>query len=147
MQQLDAYADIDASPERVWVVLTDFARYADWNPFIIRASGELREGERLAITLRVPGTRPVTFRPRLLAVRPNREIRWRGTTVLPGLFDGVHALTVEPLGEGRTRFRTHEDVTGVLLPLLGGVMRRTQLGFELLARAVKERAEAPVQRA
>ena len=142
MQQLDAFADIDAPPERVWGVLTDFAAFPQWNPFIVRASGELREGSRLRVTLQVPEMRPVTFSPKLLAVRPGREIRWRGVTGVPGLFDGTHALTVEPLPDGRTRFRTHEDVTGILLPVLGKVMRRTQRGFELLAQAVKTRAES-----
>ena len=142
MQQLDAFADIDAPPEKVWEVLTDLASFPAWNPFIVRADGELREGGRLQVTLQVPDMRPVTFRPRLLAVRPGHEIRWRGVTGVPGLFDGTHALTVEPLPEGRSRFRTHEDVTGILLPVLGKVMRRTQQGFERFAQAVKARAES-----
>jgi len=142
MQQIDAFADIDAPPEKVWAVLTDFASFPQWNPFIVRASGQLREGDRLRVTLKVPEMRPVTFSPRLLAVLPGREIRWRGVTGVRGLFDGTHALTVEPLADGRSRFRSHEDVTGILLPFLGRVMRRTQQGFEQLAQAVKARAES-----
>lgn len=145
MQQLDASIEIEATPERVWVVLTDFARYPEWNPFITEAAGDLREGARLKVTLKVPSTRPVTFRPRVLAVCPNQEITWRGVTGLRGLYDGVHTLSIEPLEEGRCRFRTHEDVTGVLSPFMEGITRRTQLGFEMLVRAVKQRAEAPVQ--
>lgn len=141
MQQLDAFADIDAPPEKVWAVLTDLASFPEWNPFIVRASGELRVGERLDVTLQVPGMKPVSFKPRLLDVEPGRLIRWKGVTFLPGLFDGRHALSVEPLPDGRSRFRSHEDVTGILLPFFGTVMRRTQRGFEALARAVKERAE------
>lgn len=145
MQQLDASIDIEATPERVWVVLTDFARYPEWNPFITEVTGDLREGARLTITMKVPSGRPVTFHPRVLAVRPNREITWRGVTGVRGLFDGVHSLSVEPLEEGRCRFRTHEEVSGVLSPLMEGVTRRTQLGFEMLVRALKQRAEAPIQ--
>lgn len=141
MQQLDAYVDIDAPPEKVWAVLTDFGSYPEWNPFVVQASGELKVGERLNVTLQVPDMKPVSFKPRLLDVEPGRLIRWKGVTWLPGLFDGRHTLSVEPLPDGRSRFRTHEDVTGILLPFLGNVMRRTQRGFEALAAAVKKRAE------
>jgi hypothetical protein len=48
---------------------------------------------------------------------------------------------VEPLGDSRCRFTTHEEVTGILLPLLGGIMRDSQRGFEDFAAAVKARAE------
>lgn len=50
MRHLEAHADIDAPPEKVWAVLTDLAAYPVWNPFIVRAAGELREGQRLRIT-------------------------------------------------------------------------------------------------
>lgn len=141
MQQLDAYSDIDAPPDQVWAVLTDFESFPEWNPFIVRASGELKVGERLSVALQVPDMKPVSFQPRLLDVEPGRLLRWKGVTYLPGLFDGRHTLSVEPLPDGRSRFRTHEDVTGILLPFLGNVMRRTQRGFEALAAAVKVRAE------
>jgi len=141
MKSLHAAIDIDASAERVWQVVSDFSRYADWNPFIVRASGEPRVGERLAITIAAPGMKPVSFRPRVLDVEPGRLIRWKGAFKLPGLFDGRHALIVEPLDSARSRFTTHEDVTGILLPLAGKVMTASQQGFELMARALKERAE------
>lgn len=141
MQQLDAYSDIDAPPEKVWSVVTDFASFPEWNPFIVAASGELRAGEKLKITLKAPDMRPVTFKPKLLDVEPGRLMRWKGVTYIPGLFDGRHALSIEPLPDGRSRFRTHEDVTGILLPFVGSIMRRTQQGFEALAAAVKQRAE------
>ena len=142
MRQLDATAEIDAPPEKVWAIITDLSSFDLWNPFIVRAGGDLRPGGRLHVTLQVPDMRPVSFRPRLLAVEPGRLIRWRGVTGVRGLFDGVHSLSVEALPDGRSRFRTHEDVTGVLLPVLGKVVRRTQRGFELFAEAVKARAEA-----
>ena len=34
-KQLHATIEIDATPQRVWQVLTDFAAYPDWNPFIV----------------------------------------------------------------------------------------------------------------
>jgi uncharacterized protein YndB with AHSA1/START domain len=43
-KQLRAQVDIQASPERVWEVLTDFAAYPEWNPFIVQASGAVAPG-------------------------------------------------------------------------------------------------------
>jgi uncharacterized protein YndB with AHSA1/START domain len=70
MQTLHASADIDAPAERVWRVVTDFARYPEWNPFIVRAAGEQRVGARLELTITAPDVRAVTFRPRVLDLEP-----------------------------------------------------------------------------
>lgn len=142
MQVLDASIEIDAPAERVWDVLADTRRYPEWNPFVTGIAGELREGAPIKFTVRAPGRAPVTFSARVTRLVPGRELRWRGRWFAPGLFDGDHALTVEALGEGRSRFRTREEVTGLLLPLLGTAMRQTQAGFEELCRAVKARAES-----
>lgn len=141
MQTLDAAIEVEAPAERVWEVVTDFASYPQWNPFIVRAEGILVEGARLRITIRAPGYRSITFKPHVLRVVAGRELTWLGRTFLPGLFDGRHSLTVEPLDESRARFRTHEEVTGILLPVLGNVMRASQQGFEQFSAAVKVRAE------
>jgi hypothetical protein len=141
MQTLHASIDIDAPADLVWRVVTDLDRYPEWNPFIVRASGEQRVGERLHVTIRAPGTRAVTFRPRILQLQPGRLLRWKGQLWVPGLFDGRHALVVEELPGGRSRFTTHEDVSGILLPFLGKVMRASQEGFEQMAQALRRRAE------
>jgi hypothetical protein len=46
MRELRREIVIDAPPERVWAAVTDFAAYPEWNPFIRRISGELREGAK-----------------------------------------------------------------------------------------------------
>ena len=142
MQVLDASIEIDAPAERVWNVLADTASYGEWNPFVTGIAGELREGADLKVTISAPGRKPVTFAARVKRLVPGRELRWRGRWFLPGLFDGEHALTVESLGQDRSRFRTREEVTGLLLPLLGKAMRQSQQGFEELCRGVKTRAES-----
>ncbi|MBI4544746.1 MAG: SRPBCC family protein [Gemmatimonadetes bacterium] len=44
MKELYAEIDIEASAERVWQVLTDFAAYPEWNPFMRSISGTLEQG-------------------------------------------------------------------------------------------------------
>jgi hypothetical protein len=145
MQTLDAAIEIEAPAETVWQVIYDTARYREWNTFIRGIEGELVEGGRIRVTVQAPGRMPITFKARLHRLDPGREMRWRGQWYVPGLFDGDHALTVEPLGPDRSRFRTHEAVTGLLLPLLDKAMVQSQAGFEQLCAAVKERAESLTQ--
>jgi hypothetical protein len=139
MRTLHAAIEIDAPADRVWRVVADFDRYAEWNPFIVRAAGDQRPGGRLELTIRAPGVRPVRFKPRVLELRPGRLIRWKGELWVAGLFDGRHALVVEELEGGRSRFTTHEDVSGILVPFLGKVMRASQEGFEQMAEALRRR--------
>src|SRR4051812_47254696 len=91
--------EIDAPPAATWAVLADTARYAEWNPFVRRLSGSLREGARLEATIEPPGGRAMRFRPTVLAARPGHELRWLGRLLLPGLFDGEHSFVLEPLAD------------------------------------------------
>jgi hypothetical protein len=141
MSILHSAIEIEATADITWSVVSDLPAYAGWNPFIVSAGGELREGGRLAITIAAPGLKPVSFRPRILDLKPGHLLRWKGEYKVPGLFDGRHALVVDALPDGRSRFTTHEEVSGILLPVLGKVMRASQSGFDEMAAAVKRRAE------
>ena len=143
MKELHTEIEINAPAERVWEVLTDFASYPRWNPLIRWASGVPRTGEQLAVRIQPSGTRGMTFRPKILNAEPNRELRWLGHLFVPGLFDGEHSFTIEPLGHARVRFVQREIFRGLLVPLFSrGLDRDTRRGFEEMNRALKERAEA-----
>ena len=55
---------------------------------------------------------------------------------MPGLFDGEHYFTIEPLNGSRVRFVQGENFTGLLVPLMGviGVYKNTSAGFEEMNR-------------
>jgi hypothetical protein len=143
-KQLRTQVDVDATPERVWQVLTDFAAYPQWNPFIVRAEGDARRGERLTLRMQPVGGRAITFRPTVLEAAPGRRLRWLGRLLVKGIFDGEHSFTIEPLGEGRARLVQQEDFRGLLVPLMARSLdRRTLPAFELLNQALKRRAEQP----
>ena len=142
MKELCSEIEIQATAERVWQLLTDFASFPDWNPFFRRASGEIKAGARLQIHMQPSGARGMTLRPTVLKAEPHRELRWLGHLVLPGLFDGEHIFTIEPLGEGRVRFTQREIFTGLLVPLFArGLDTDTRRGFDEMNRALKARAE------
>ena len=85
----------------------------------------------------------MSFRPTVLVAEPNRELRWLGHLWLPGLFDGEHSISIEPLAEKRVRFLRRERFRGLLLPLLSKMLDGdTRRGFEEMNRALKLRAES-----
>jgi hypothetical protein len=134
--------DIAASPEEVWAVLADTEAYPDWNPFVRELTGKLREGGKLEVRIAPPGGRPMTFKPVVLAAEPGRQLRWLGRLLVPGVFDGEHSFSLEPLDGGRTRFVQAERFSGILVRILGKSLGKTQLGFEQMNEALKRRVEA-----
>jgi hypothetical protein len=68
----DLRSEIDASPEDVWQVLTDFDAYPEWNPFIRSIQGNPEVGSRLSVRIEPPGAREMSFRPTVRAAEPAR---------------------------------------------------------------------------
>lgn len=140
--ELNTEIQINASPERIWQILTDFASYPQWNPFIRRASGKPEKGEQLEVYLQPEGAGGMTFQPRVLKAEPGRELRWRGHLLIPGLFDGEHIFIIEPLVAGGVRFIQREIVTGLLVPLFAHRLdTEKSMGFEDMNHALKLWAE------
>ena len=143
-KNIEATVEISASAATIWSVLVDGPRFPEWNPFIRRWEGELRVGNRVSIGLQPPGGRVFSFRPTVLAVDPNREIRWLGKVGPGGLFDGEHSLRLEPISPSKTRFVQSERFTGILVPVLRGTVAGALAGFVLMNDALKRRSEAGV---
>jgi len=142
MKELRSEIEIAAPARQVWAILTDFAGYPQWNPFIRQARGNLREGERLKALMQPSGARGMTFSPTILHVEADRELRWIGHLFVPGLFDGEHIFTIEPRGRGRVLFTQREIFTGLLVPLFARMLDTdTRRGFEEMNKALKARAE------
>ena len=133
---------IAASTERVWLVLLDFARYSEWNPFVRSIEGAPSEGSAIKVKIQSPSGKAMTFSPVVLRNTAHREFRWKGKLVLPGIFDGEHYFQLAPGGAGSTEFTHGERFSGFLVPLLRGTLDRdTRSGFEAMNRALKQRVE------
>jgi hypothetical protein len=103
-KELHSEIEIGASAERVWGILTDFASYPRWNPFIRSIGGELEVGERLEVRLEPPDSRGITMRPTVLRVEPNRLMRWLGRLLVPRA--SVIVIGPEPGSRSGRRSRT-----------------------------------------
>ena len=142
MLQLHASVDIDASASMVWAILTDFASYKRWNPFIRAILGKASNGNRLRLTLQRHGQPAQPTTSTLTYLREPRELRWRQTRLMPFLFATEHRFRIESLPAGGVRFHLTEQVEGLFASLLGrNRQRATEESFHLMNHALKARAE------
>lgn len=142
MLQLHASVDIDASASLVWAILTDFASYKRWNPFIRAILGKSSNGNRLRLTLQRHGQPEQSTSSTLTYLHEPRELRWRQTRLVPFLFATEHRFRVEALPAGGVRFHLTEQVEGLFASLLGRSRQRaTEESFHLMNHALKARAE------
>jgi hypothetical protein len=142
MKELHSEIEILAASDRVWQLLTDFSSFPHWNPFIRRAIGKAKLGEKLEVIIQPSSASAMTFRPTVLKAESNRELRWLGHLLIPGLFDGEHIFTIESLGPDRVRFTQREIFTGLLVPLFARSLDAdTQRGFDEMNQALKAKAE------
>ena len=146
--ELSTSVHIDAPPETVWRVLTDFDDYDEWNPFM-RVVGRANEGAHLEVELRPPGRRTARFRPTVTRAEHGHELRWQGHLLVSGLYDGEHRFRVESDGKG-TRFTQSEQFDGVLVGVVNrwmGMGASVEAGFAAMNDALKARAEAIAEEA
>ncbi len=128
---------ITATPATVWAKLTDFGGWPAWNPFLTRFEGEAIVGNTVGIT--AGGS---DFRPEILVVDPERELRWIGKIFSGKIFAGEHYFLLEPQPDGSTLLVHGEHFSGWLLPLLKGKLSRdTKRGFKAMNLAIKTRCE------
>jgi len=133
---------INAMPEKVWSILTDFDKYPNWNPFIKSITGNVLVGNKITARLEPPGAKGMTFKPKVLVFETNKELRWIGHLLFPGLFDGEHKFELIYNGNGTTTFKQVEKFRGILVPLFKKMLDvNTFNGFNLMNKKLKELAE------
>lgn len=140
MRRIATAVDIDAPAAAIWRVLVDFPAYPEWNPFIRRITGEAKVGSRLEVTVQPVNRKPMTFRPTVRVADTDRELRWLGRVLLPGIFDGEHAFIIEPQSNGCC-LRHEETFSGLLVPAFGAMLGDTARSFAELNAALKRRVE------
>jgi hypothetical protein len=144
MRELRTEIEINASAEKVWRMLIDFDAYPEWNPFIRSIEGKPLPDYRLSILVQPSGAaRGMRFKPIVLKVEPEKELRWLGSLIVRGLFDGEHIFTIAPVSETKVRFLQREKFSGLLVPLFWRSLDvDTRRGFNEMNAALKQRAES-----
>ena len=142
MQEVRSEIEIDSYAETVWGILTDFATYEQWNPFINKIVGLPKQGERVDIYIQTPSGKKRRYSPRITKVEERRELRWFGKSSLPGFLNAEHIFMIEELQPNHVRFIQREVFDGLMTRLFGkGFDKEISQGFNEMNNALKKRAE------
>ena len=133
---------IQAPAEVVWEFIADLDRWHEWNPTYPQASGVIRIGELITVTLALEGQPPQELTPRILDWVPNEQLHWQ-LKMMGGLIRTLRYVEIEALGEASSVVNNGEIFGGLMGPSLGKRMGRTvRRGFQAMNAALKARAEA-----
>ena len=116
MKAFEATSVIQSSPERIWGILVDGARYPEWDSGVVEVSGRIAPGETIKVVSSVSPGR--TFPVKVTEFEPDRSMSWTGGMPL-GLFTGVRTFQTHtsrrrvdpvPRPRGLQRAATLDDV-------------------------------------
>ena len=128
---------IQASPEKIWALLTDAAGFPRWNSTVTSIEGEIAEGQILK--LRVPTAQGRVFKPRVSRVERARSMIW--SDGMAPMFKGVRTFALTPNGDGSTEFSMREEFSGLMLPMIKRSLPDFAPVFEAYAEDLKRAAE------
>lgn len=141
MKELYTEIEINSSVREIWDVLMDVGSYSQWNPFM-RIQGVLKTGERINVKIQPSGTKGMSFRPKVLKLSEQHELRWIGRLGVPGIFDGEHSFELKPIDSQHTLFVQREVFNGILVPFATRSLDKdSKRGFMEMNVALKKRVE------
>jgi hypothetical protein len=134
--------EIGATPQKIWQILTNFEKISDWNPFISNVEGDLKSGNKLSISLQLPESINIKYRPYVQKAEPYNEIRCLSSLLFPGILDSEYTLALMPIDDKRTFLLQIENFKGILLPIIWAeIETKLKSGFQNMNQALKQKVE------
>lgn len=134
--------EIEAPIELVWDVLTDVARYREWNPFTTCGDSGLKVGLPVHLDVKL-GLYRRKQTEWVRDLEPPNLLSWGMHMGAPFLLDSLREQRLTALSETRCTYHSTDALEGWLTPLavisFGAIVRR---GFNDVGNALKQRAEA-----
>ena len=139
MPRWERSIDIDATPARVWQVMSDVKKWPEWTPSIesVEAAPDtLSVGSRA--TVKAKGTPRATWT--ITEFNPGRNFTWI-TSVRGSKTVGEHVIA--PNGEGKSRVTLAIEVNGLMGAIFKPMINKVITGnLELESNGLKRRSEA-----
>lgn len=113
---------INASPEQLWELLTDFNRWNEWNSTIKESSGHSSEGSVLNITINGNGQRDSNYHPIVIESKKPEIFRWRANMISDFVFRNDRVFEIQVI-DGVTHFTHKEEFSGLMVPIMWKVLQ------------------------
>lgn len=140
--RLEHRIGVAAPASALWEVLADLPGWSGWNPLYPQATGELRIGAPLRLTLAVPGEKPEPVQATVVDWVPNTQLVW-ASKFGGGLVRSTRYFEIEPLTEAGCIFSNGELFEGLGARFLPRRLRgRMRAGCAALGEALKAQVEA-----
>lgn len=137
------YSDIiiNATPEQVWEVLTDFESYSNWSHMFMDLKGDFKDqGNSTAYFQLNPKKEKVTEMEHVLTVIEGKEFSWSDPFMF-GMTD-YHRFRVEATEDGKTKFIQSDECKGGMTWILGGKVSKVEAEhYPKYNRALKAEVE------
>ena len=142
MKTIETNIVIDSTPEKIWDVLTNFEEYELWNPFMTKVVGNAILGSKIEVNIKTISGKNRSYYPIITKFETNKELRWKGKSFLPGVFDGERVFVLEKSDDDKVSFSHKEIFSGLGVKLVGNKLdENLREGFVRMNEALKVRAE------
>ncbi len=125
---------IEAKPEEVWEVLTDFESMATWNKVLIPEKGVLDAGEKIDYLFFQDQDTQSRISANVKRIIPNELIHQTGG--IPGILTFNHKYMLKPEGD-EVRLIIHEEYRGVGVPFWNP--SAVEAAYGRLAQSLRQR--------
>lgn len=137
---IDRELTIEAPAEAVWQVLTDFAQYRRWNPFVLECRTSLQPGEPIRMDVALVGTQKVE--EIIESCTPGAGFVYHMKPYPLGALSSRRSHEIRPLDGNRAHYRSYFHLEGWLMPVVRALMgRRLEQGFAGMTAGLKQRTE------
>lgn len=142
MKTIETQIKANSTPEKIWKILINFEEYELWNPFMIKVVGEAKLGSKIMVKIQTVRGKQRTYYPTITRLEINKELRWKGKSFLPGIFDGERIFIIEKSTDNKVSFIHKEIFTGLGVKLVGDKLDEDlRESFDKMNIALKTKAE------
>ena len=133
---------VNSTPEKIWNILIDFDKYELWNPFMTKVVGDAKLGSKIMVKIQTVRGKERTYYPIITKIDIDKELRWKGKSFLPGIFDGERIFIIEKSTNNQVSFLHKEIFTGLGVKFVGDKLGKDlKESFDKMNISLKSRAE------